>query len=110
MELLLPAPRKPIISGSRESVLPSTGTSTFSTLRPSMNHGSQRASGLTVSLGTRTIGVHTMPTDHPNSTTTHANTLFRIRLRKRSNEKSHFSSYIIATGFGMSMHRVRWFC
>lgn len=39
-----------------------------------MSHGSQRALVLMANLETRIIGVHTMPTDLPNSLTTHAHT------------------------------------
>ena len=63
------------------SALLLTGTSTSSTLRPSMSHGSQRALVLMANLETRITGVHTMGTDLPSSMTTRASTALPRHLK-----------------------------
>ena len=59
---------------SRACALLSTGTSMFSTSRPSTSHGSQLAPVPMVNPEMRTTGEHTTPTDPPSSVTTLANT------------------------------------
>ena len=74
MELRLQAQTMLSHSSRTVYVLPSTGTSTSSTLRLLMSHGSQLALVPMANPATRTTGVHTTRTDHPSSRTTRAHT------------------------------------
>lgn len=66
----LPALRKLFTSGSRAFAPLLTGTSTSSTLKPLMSHGSPTLQALTVNLETRNIGELSAPTDQQSSPAT----------------------------------------
>ena len=96
MEQLLLGLAKLTTSGSKASVLLSTGISMSSTSKPSMSHGSPPVLVLMVNLATKTTGVHTTSIGPPNSMITHATTSFPTLPKSFAESSGIF--------FGSSLH------